>query len=140
MALHPDLVDKLNHFQSSILGEEDSDKDESRSEGSIDEMDDDRKQADGSSVSIKLQVQEEESTEAKMGSKGSQSGLKALLVIPRVNTINLLMELRCSYIKFLVSKTLPKKSMFETCSIAWLEYPKKLQSTISNKISRKFSL
>ncbi|RLN24364.1 activating signal cointegrator 1 complex subunit 1 isoform X2 [Panicum miliaceum] len=63
LAIHPDLVDKLNYFQSSILGasasNEESDKDESRSEGSIDEMDHDHKQADGSSVSINLQVQEE---------------------------------------------------------------------------------
>jgi len=91
LALHQDLVDKLNHFQSSILGEEDSDKGESRSEGSIDEMDDDHKQADGSSVSIKLQVQEEESAEAKMGSKGSQSGLKALLVC--ISALHSLLEL-----------------------------------------------
>ena len=51
LAIHPDLVDKLNYFQSSILGSsasnEESDKDESRSEGSIDEMDHDHKQGVG---------------------------------------------------------------------------------------------
>ncbi|XP_066400751.1 uncharacterized protein [Miscanthus floridulus] len=94
LALHQDLVDKLNHFQSSILGEEDSDKDESRSEGSIDEMDDDHKQADGSSISIKLQVQEEESAEAKMGSKGSQSDFgidKSIFIKPKTFHLTVLM-------------------------------------------------
>ncbi|KAG0535774.1 hypothetical protein BDA96_03G007800 [Sorghum bicolor] len=94
LALHPYLVDKLNHFQSSILGEEDSDKDESRSEGSIDEMDDDRKQVDGSSVSIKRQVQEEESAEAKMGSKGSQSDFgidKSIFIKPKTFHLTVLM-------------------------------------------------
>ncbi|CAD6233656.1 unnamed protein product [Miscanthus lutarioriparius] len=94
LALHQDLVDKLNHFQSSILGEEDSDKDQSRSEGSIDEMDDDHKQADGSSVSIKLQVQEEESAEAKMGSKGSQSDFgidKSIFIKPKTFHLTVLM-------------------------------------------------
>ncbi|KAJ1281856.1 hypothetical protein BS78_03G005800 [Paspalum vaginatum] len=76
LAIHPDLVNKLNYFQSSILGDEDTDKDESRSEGPIDEVDHDHKQADGSSVSIKLRVQEEELVEAKRGSEGSGSSLK----------------------------------------------------------------
>ena len=83
LAIHPDLVDKLNYFQSSILGSsasnEESDKDESRSEGSIDEMDHDHKQGDSSSVSINLQVQEK-SVEVNIDSKGSRSGLKAFLV------------------------------------------------------------
>lgn len=74
LALHPDLVNKLNYFQSSILGEENSDKDGSQSEGSIDEMDYDHKQA-----------------EAKMGAKGSQSGLKPLLVC--ISALRPLMDL-----------------------------------------------
>jgi activating signal cointegrator complex subunit 1 len=82
LAIHSDLVDKLNHFQSSILGasasHEDSDKDDSLSEGSIDEMDHDHKNADSSSVSIKQQVKEEETVRVKINTKGSMSGLKAL--------------------------------------------------------------
>jgi hypothetical protein len=74
LALHPDLVNKLNYFQSSILGEENSNKDGSQSEGSIGEMDYDHKQA-----------------EAKMGAKGSQSGLKALLVC--ISALRPLMDL-----------------------------------------------
>jgi activating signal cointegrator complex subunit 1 len=94
LAIHPDLVDKLNYFQSSILGDsasnEESDQDERRSEGSTDEMDHDHKQADGSSVSIKLQVQEE-SVQVKMDNKGLRSGLKAFQVY--ISTLDSLLEL-----------------------------------------------
>ncbi|GJN06540.1 hypothetical protein PR202_ga24276 [Eleusine coracana subsp. coracana] len=76
LAIHSDLVDKLNHFQRSILGAsasyEDSDN-ASLSEGSADEMDHDQKHADKSSVSIKLQVQEEEAVRVKINTKGSVS-------------------------------------------------------------------
>lgn len=77
MALHPDLVNKLNYFQSSILGEENSNKDGSQSEGSIGEMDYDHKQA-----------------EAKMGAKGSQSDFgidKSIFIKPETFHLTVLM-------------------------------------------------
>ncbi|XP_062230377.1 uncharacterized protein LOC133927946 isoform X2 [Phragmites australis] len=98
LAIHPDLVDKLNYFQSSILGSsasnEDSDKDESLSKGSIDEMDHDHKQDDGSSVSIKLQVQEGESVRVKMDTKGSLSDFgidKSIFIKPKTFHLTVLM-------------------------------------------------
>nr|XP_034596334.1 uncharacterized protein LOC117857656 isoform X2 [Setaria viridis]TKW11979.1 hypothetical protein SEVIR_5G007400v2 [Setaria viridis] len=97
LAIHPDLVDKLNYFQSSILGasasNEESDQDERRSEGSIDEMDHDHKQADGSSVSINLQVQEE-SVQVKMDSKGSRSDFgidKTIFIKPKTFHLTVVM-------------------------------------------------
>nr|CAB3475645.1 unnamed protein product [Digitaria exilis] len=97
LAIHPVLVDKLNYFQSSILGDsasnEESDKDESRSEGSIDEIDHDHKQADGSSVSINLQVQEK-SVEVKMDRKGSQSDFgidKSIFIKPKTFHLTVIM-------------------------------------------------
>ncbi|XP_062188947.1 uncharacterized protein LOC133892269 isoform X2 [Phragmites australis] len=100
LAIHPDLVDKLNYFQSSILGlsasNEDSDKDESLSEGSIDEMNHDHKQLDkqpdGSSVSVKPQVQEQESVNAKMDTKGSRTGIdKSIFIKPKTFHLTVLM-------------------------------------------------
>ncbi|CAO2186331.1 unnamed protein product [Urochloa humidicola] len=97
LAIHPDLVDKLNYFQSSILGasasNEESDKDDSRSEGSIDEMDHDHKQADGSSVKINLQVQEE-SVKVKMDSKHSRSDFgidKSIFIKPKTFHLTVVM-------------------------------------------------
>ncbi|KAF8733505.1 hypothetical protein HU200_014804 [Digitaria exilis] len=97
LAIHPVLVDKLNYFQSSILGDsasnEESDKDESRSEGSIDEIDHDHKQADGSSVSINLQVQEK-SVEVKMDRKGFQSDFgidKSVFIKPKTFHLTVIM-------------------------------------------------
>lgn len=77
LALHPDLVNKLNYFQSSILGEENSNKDGSQSEGSIGEMDYDHKQA-----------------EAKMGAKVSQSDFgidKSIFIKPETFHLTVLM-------------------------------------------------
>uniref|UniRef100_A0A0A9CTG2 K Homology domain-containing protein n=1 Tax=Arundo donax TaxID=35708 RepID=A0A0A9CTG2_ARUDO len=98
LAIHLDLVDKLNYFQSSILGasasNEDSDKEESLSEGSVDEMDHDHKQTAGSSVSIKLQVQQEESVKVKMDTKGSQSDFgidKSIFIKPKTFHLTVLM-------------------------------------------------
>ncbi|CAO2175210.1 unnamed protein product [Urochloa humidicola] len=97
LAIHSDLVDKLNYFQSSILGasgsNEASDKDESRSEGSIDEMDHDHKQADGSSVKINLEVQEE-SVKVKMSSKHSRSDFgidKSIFIKPETFHLTVVM-------------------------------------------------
>ncbi|WVZ72940.1 hypothetical protein U9M48_021322 [Paspalum notatum var. saurae] len=94
LAIHPGLVNKLNYFQSSILGDEDTDKDESQSEGSIDEVDHDHKQADGSSVSNKLKVQEEELVQAKRGSKGSSSDFgidKSIFIKPKTFHLTVIM-------------------------------------------------
>jgi len=97
LAIHPDLVDKLNYFQSSILGasasNEESDRDESRSEGSIDEIDHDHKQADGSSVSVNLQVQEK-SVEVNIDSKGSGSDFgidKSIFIKPKTFHLTVVM-------------------------------------------------
>jgi activating signal cointegrator complex subunit 1 len=82
LAIHPSLVEKLNHFQCSILGTSsnvDSDKGEDLSEGSMDEIDHEQKQERSPSVSIKMQAHEE-SVRVKMDIKGSQPGLKALLI------------------------------------------------------------
>ncbi|KAL6850222.1 hypothetical protein ACP4OV_020849 [Aristida adscensionis] len=97
LAIHPDLVNKLNYFQSSILGasvsNEDSDKDENLSEGTIDEMDQDHMQADGPRVSIKLQVQEE-SVRVKMDTKTSQPDFgidKSIFIKPKTFHLTVLM-------------------------------------------------
>ncbi|TVU22999.1 hypothetical protein EJB05_32725, partial [Eragrostis curvula] len=92
LAIHSDLVDKLYHFQRSILGasNEDSDKDETLSEGSVDEMDHDHKQADSSSVSIKLQVQEEESVRVKIDTKGFGID-KSIFIKPKTFHLTVLM-------------------------------------------------
>ncbi|KAK3163214.1 hypothetical protein QOZ80_1AG0000770 [Eleusine coracana subsp. coracana] len=97
LAIHSDLVDKLNHFQRSILGAsasyEDSDN-ASLSEGSADEMDHDQKHADKSSVSIKLQVQEEEAVRVKINTKGSQPDFgieKSIFIKPRTFHLTVLM-------------------------------------------------
>jgi activating signal cointegrator complex subunit 1 len=72
LAIHPDLVEKLNNFQSSILGlsaaNVDSDKDESLGEDSTDEND----EAESQGVLTKRRVEEEKSVD----NKGSQAGLK----------------------------------------------------------------
>jgi activating signal cointegrator complex subunit 1 len=126
LAIHSDLVNKLNRFQSSILGasasHEDSDKDESLSEGSIDEMDYGHMNADSSSVSIKLQVKEEETVRVKINTKGSLSGLKAshqFPLFPCFFCYTFFMELWC-YFKKCVAFI-----MFETYTLACLECPKK---------------
>jgi hypothetical protein len=71
LAIHPDLVEKLNNFQSSILGlsaaNVDSDKDESLGEDSTDEND----EAESQGVLTKRRVEEEKSVD----NKGSQAGL-----------------------------------------------------------------
>ena len=76
LAIHPDLVEKLNNFQRSILGVSasniDSDKDEILSEGSVDEID----EAASPSVPVKQPIQEEKPVIVKMDNKGSQPGLK----------------------------------------------------------------
>ncbi|TVU04007.1 hypothetical protein EJB05_50423, partial [Eragrostis curvula] len=93
LAIHSELVDKLYHFQRSILGassNEDSDKDETLSEGSVDEMNHDHKQADSSSVSIKLQVQEEESVRVKIDMKGFGID-KSIFIKPKTFHLTVLM-------------------------------------------------
>uniref|UniRef100_A0ACD5VVE3 Uncharacterized protein n=1 Tax=Avena sativa TaxID=4498 RepID=A0ACD5VVE3_AVESA len=83
LAIHPDLVEKLNNFQGSILGASasnvDSDKDESLSGDSSDEND----EAESPSVLTKRRVEEEKSVD----NKGSQPGLKLCFVFVQVRHV-----------------------------------------------------
>ena len=85
LAIHPDLVEKLNNFQSSILGvsASDVDSDESLSEDSADE----NGQAESPGVWTKSQVE----VERPVDNKGSHPGLKLccfFLQVPRANWSN----------------------------------------------------
>ncbi|XP_006643952.1 activating signal cointegrator 1 complex subunit 1 isoform X2 [Oryza brachyantha] len=97
LAIHPNLVEKLNHFQCSILGTSshvDSDKGEDLSEGSMDEMDHEQKQVESPSVSIKMQVQEESSVRVKMDIKGSRPDFgidKSIFIKPKTFHLTVLM-------------------------------------------------
>uniref|UniRef100_A0A0E0JFZ9 K Homology domain-containing protein n=1 Tax=Oryza punctata TaxID=4537 RepID=A0A0E0JFZ9_ORYPU len=96
LAIHPSLVEKLNHFQCSILGTSsnvDSDKGEDLSEGSMDEMDHEQKQEESPSVSIKVQAHEE-SVRVKMDIKGSQPDFgidKSIFIQPKTFHLTVLM-------------------------------------------------
>ncbi|KQK03427.1 activating signal cointegrator 1 complex subunit 1 isoform X1 [Brachypodium distachyon] len=94
LAIHPDLVEKLNNFQRSILGASsfnvDSDKDESLSEGSVDETD----EVESPSVSTKLLVQEEKSIMVKRDNRGSQPEFgidKSIFIKPKTFHLTVLM-------------------------------------------------
>ncbi|XBI63387.1 hypothetical protein VPH35_043820 [Triticum aestivum] len=94
LAIHPALVEKLNNFQRSILGASasnvDSDKDESLSEGSMEEID----EAANPSVSVKLPVKEEISVIVKMDNKGSQPEFgidKSIFIKPKTFHLTVLM-------------------------------------------------
>uniref|UniRef100_A0A0D9UYR0 K Homology domain-containing protein n=1 Tax=Leersia perrieri TaxID=77586 RepID=A0A0D9UYR0_9ORYZ len=97
LAIHPDLVEKLNHFQCSILGTSsnvDSDKDEDLSEGSIDEMDHEHKKVESPSVSIKMEIQVEESVGVKKDNKGSRPDFginKSIFIKPKTFHLTVLM-------------------------------------------------
>ncbi|CAM0880543.1 unnamed protein product [Alopecurus aequalis] len=89
LAIHPDLVEKLNNFQSSILGASafnvDSDKDESLSGDSADEND----EAESPSVLTKRRVEEEKSVD-----KGSQPEFsidKSIFIKPKTFHLTVLM-------------------------------------------------
>uniref|UniRef100_A0A0E0BZI6 K Homology domain-containing protein n=1 Tax=Oryza meridionalis TaxID=40149 RepID=A0A0E0BZI6_9ORYZ len=96
LAIHPSLVEKLNHFQCSILGTSsnvDSDKGEDLSEGSMDEIDHEQKQERSPSVSIKMQAHEE-SVRVKMDIKGSQPDFgidKSIFIKPKTFHLTVLM-------------------------------------------------
>uniref|UniRef100_A0A0D9Y5M7 K Homology domain-containing protein n=1 Tax=Oryza glumipatula TaxID=40148 RepID=A0A0D9Y5M7_9ORYZ len=96
LAIHPSLVEKLNHFQFSILGTSsnvDSDKGEDLSEGSMDEIDHEQKQERSPSVSIKMQAHEE-SVRVKMDIKGSQPDFgidKSIFIKPKTFHLTVLM-------------------------------------------------
>ncbi|KAF7025481.1 hypothetical protein CFC21_037651 [Triticum aestivum] len=94
LAIHPALVEKLNNFQRSILrasaSNVDSDKDESLSEGSMEEID----EAANPSVSVKLPVKEENSVIVKMDNKGSQPEFsidKSIFIKPKMFHLTVLM-------------------------------------------------
>ncbi|KAM3348327.1 hypothetical protein ACQJBY_021927 [Aegilops geniculata] len=94
LAIHPDLVEKLNNFQRSILGVSatnvDSDKDEILSEGSVDEID----EAASPSVPVKQPVQEEKPDIVKMDNKGSQPEFgidKSIFIKPKTFHLTVLM-------------------------------------------------
>ncbi|KAG8045443.1 hypothetical protein GUJ93_ZPchr0008g11588 [Zizania palustris] len=97
LAIHPNLVKKLNNFQCSVLGTSsnvDSDKSEGSSEGSMDEMDQEDKQVESPSVSIRMQVQAEESVRVKMDTKGSQPDFgidKSIFIKPKTFHLTVLM-------------------------------------------------
>lgn len=90
LGIHPDLVNKLNNFQSSILGVSasnvDSDKDESLSEDSADEND----EAESPSVLTKRRVEEEKSVDNK-GSLPESSIDKSIFIKPRTFHLTVLM-------------------------------------------------
>uniref|UniRef100_M8BU20 Activating signal cointegrator 1 complex subunit 1 n=1 Tax=Aegilops tauschii TaxID=37682 RepID=M8BU20_AEGTA len=94
LAIHPDLVEKLNNFQRSILGVSasnvDSDKDEILSESSVDEID----EAASPSVPVKQPVQEEKPVIVKMDNKGSQPEFdidKSIFIKPKTFHLTVLM-------------------------------------------------
>ncbi|XP_037412324.1 activating signal cointegrator 1 complex subunit 1-like isoform X2 [Triticum dicoccoides] len=94
LAIHPDLVEKLNNFQRSILGVSasniDSDKDEILSEGSVDEID----EAASPSVPVKQPIQEEKPVIVKMDNKGSQPEFgidKSIFIKPKTFHLTVLM-------------------------------------------------
>ncbi|KAF0917353.1 hypothetical protein E2562_017526 [Oryza meyeriana var. granulata] len=97
LAIHPNLVEKLNHFQCSILGTSsnvDSDKGEDLSEGSMDEMDNEHKQVESPSVSIKMQVEGESPVRVTMDIKGSRPGFgidKSIFIKPKTFHLTVLM-------------------------------------------------
>uniref|UniRef100_A0ACD5VGS4 Uncharacterized protein n=1 Tax=Avena sativa TaxID=4498 RepID=A0ACD5VGS4_AVESA len=90
LAIHPDLVEKLNNFQGSILGASasnvDSDKDESLSGDSSDEND----EAESPSVLTKRRVEEEKSVDNK-GSQPEFSIDKSIFIKPKTFHLTVLM-------------------------------------------------
>ncbi|XP_037410112.1 activating signal cointegrator 1 complex subunit 1 [Triticum dicoccoides] len=90
LAIHPALVEKLNNFQRSILrasaSNVDSDKDESLSEGSMEEID----EAANPSVSVKLPVKEENSVIVKMDNKEFSID-KSIFIKPKMFHLTVLM-------------------------------------------------
>ncbi|XP_047060358.1 activating signal cointegrator 1 complex subunit 1-like [Lolium rigidum] len=90
LAIHPDLVEKLNNFQSSILGlsaaNVDSDKDESLGEDSTDEND----EAESQGVLTKRRVEEEKSVDNK-GSQAEFSIDKSIFIKPKTFHLTVLM-------------------------------------------------
>lgn len=90
LGIHPDLVNKLNNFQISILGVSasnvDSNKDESLSEDSADEND----EAESPSVLTKRRVEEEKSVDNK-GSLPESSIDKSIFIKPRTFHLTVLM-------------------------------------------------
>ncbi|KAM0913640.1 hypothetical protein ACQ4PT_012059 [Festuca glaucescens] len=90
LAIHPDLVDKLNNFQRSILGVSafnvDSDQDESLSEDSADEND----RAGSPGVWTKRRVEEEKCVNTK-GSQPDFSIDKSIFIKPKTFHLTVLM-------------------------------------------------
>ncbi|XP_038984997.1 activating signal cointegrator 1 complex subunit 1-like isoform X2 [Phoenix dactylifera] len=58
LAIHPELVEKLNHFQNSILGDAPSSQDDNL-ESAADKEEDEEKQSESPSVAVNLEVQDE---------------------------------------------------------------------------------
>ncbi|XP_019704827.1 uncharacterized protein [Elaeis guineensis] len=57
LAIHPELVEKLNHFQNSILGDAPSSQDDNLESAS--DENEDEKQSESPSVAVNLEVQDE---------------------------------------------------------------------------------
>ncbi|KAG1335057.1 hypothetical protein COCNU_03G011760 [Cocos nucifera] len=79
LAIHPELVEKLNHFQNSILGDAPSSQDDNLESASVEN--EDEEQSESPSVAVNLEVQDEkEHIRVKIDTVDSKSNVQTSIL------------------------------------------------------------
>lgn len=89
LAIHPDLIEKLNRFQNSILGDAAGrSEDDLENESSEDNTEEEDNQPENQNVAVKLEVEgENEHVRVKMDATQSKASSRTSTLSGRINSL-----------------------------------------------------